>query len=165
MAASDITLIGGDLRTIVTSIALSRKTVGVIKQGLFWAFGYNVVLIPVAMGLLYPFFGILLNPVLAAAAMAMSSVSVVTNALRLRSFRAPESPEQILHPPLGERIRDYGYLAGIAALAVVVGGAAIFFANPAHQESPQPMPDHGEMGGVLPTEHVAGSLLVTNPGE
>ena len=165
MAASDITLIGGDLRTIVTSIALSRKTVGVIKQGLFWAFGYNVVLIPVAMGLLYPFFGILLNPVLAAAAMAMSSVSVVTNALRLRSFRAPESPEQILHPPLGERIRDYGYLAGIAVLAVVVGGAAIFFANPAHQESPQPMPDHGEMGGVLPTEHVAGSLLVTNPGE
>ena len=165
MAASDITLIGGNLRTIVTSIALSRKTVGVIKQGLFWAFGYNVVLIPVAMGLLYPFFGILLNPVLAAAAMAMSSVSVVTNALRLRSFRAPESPEQILHPPLGERIRDYGYLAGIAALAVVVGGAAIFFANPAHQESPQPMPDHGEMGGVLPTEHVTGSLLVTNPGE
>jgi Cu+-exporting ATPase len=86
MAASDITLIGGDLRTIVTAIALSRKTVGVIKQGLFWAFAYNIVLIPVAMGLLFPFFGVLLNPLLAAAAMAMSSVSVVTNALRLRRF-------------------------------------------------------------------------------
>jgi Cu+-exporting ATPase len=88
MAASDVTLIGGDLRTIVTAIALSRKTVGVIKQGLFWAFAYNVLLIPVAMGALYPLFGVLLNPVLAAAAMAMSSVSVVTNALRLRRFRA-----------------------------------------------------------------------------
>jgi Cu+-exporting ATPase len=86
MAASDITLIGGDLRNIVTAIALSRKTVATIKQGLVWAFGYNIVLIPVAMGLLYPFFGILLSPVLAAAAMAMSSVSVVTNALRLRRF-------------------------------------------------------------------------------
>jgi len=90
MAASDITLIGGDLRAIVTGIALSRKTVGVIKQGLFWAFAYNVLLIPVAMGVLYPLFGVLLNPVLAAAAMAMSSVSVVTNALRLRRFQPPE---------------------------------------------------------------------------
>ncbi len=89
MAASDITLIGGDLRGIVIGIALSRKTVGVIKQGLFWAFAYNVVLIPIAMGLLYPLFGVLLNPVLAAAAMAMSSVSVVTNALRLRGFQRP----------------------------------------------------------------------------
>jgi P-type Cu+ transporter len=161
MAASDITLIGGDLRTIVTAIALSRKTVGVIKQGLFWAFGYNVVLIPVAMGLLYPLFGILLNPVIAAAAMAMSSVSVVTNALRLRSFRAPESPEQILHPPLGERIREYGYLAGIAVVAVVVGGAALFLANPAHQ-TPAPMPNHGETGaapGVI--DDAASAVLVT----
>ncbi len=156
MAASDVTLIGGDLRTIVTAIALSRKTVGVIKQGLFWAFGYNVVLIPVAMGLLYPFFGILLNPVLAAAAMAMSSVSVVTNALRLRSFRAPESPEQILHPPLAERVREYGYLAGIAVVAVVVGGAALFLANPAHQP-PQPMPDRDQMGSVR--------LVVEDPRE
>jgi len=89
MAASDITLIGGDLRTIVTAIALSRKTVGVIKQGLFWAFAYNVLLIPVAMGGLYPLFRVLLSPVLAAAAMAMSSVSVVTNALRLRGFKRP----------------------------------------------------------------------------
>ena len=89
MAASDVTLIGGDLRNIVTAIALSRRTVATIKQGLFWAFAYNVVLIPVAMGVLYPAFGILLSPVLAAAAMAMSSVSVVTNALRLRRFQPP----------------------------------------------------------------------------
>jgi P-type Cu+ transporter len=88
MSASDITLIGSDLRSIVTAIALSRKTVSVIKQGLFWAFAYNVVLIPVAAGLLYPLIGVLLNPILAAAAMAMSSVSVVTNALRLRGFKA-----------------------------------------------------------------------------
>jgi P-type Cu+ transporter len=87
LAASDITLVGGDLRNLVTAIALSRKTVGIIKQGLFWAFAYNIVLIPVAMGALYPFFGVLLSPVLAAAAMAMSSVSVVTNALRLRGER------------------------------------------------------------------------------
>jgi Cu+-exporting ATPase len=164
MAASDITLIGGDLRTIVTAIALSRKTVGVIKQGLFWAFGYNVLLIPVAMGLLYPFFGILLNPVIAAAAMAMSSVSVVTNALRLRSFRAPESPAQILNPPLGERIREYGYLAGIAVVAVVVGGAALLFANPAHQ-TPAPMPDHGDMGAPIVNHHVAGDALAAHPIE
>jgi P-type Cu+ transporter len=84
MAASDVTLIGGDLRNIITAIGLSRRTVSVIKQGLFWAFAYNVVLIPVAMGLLYPLFGLLLSPMLAAAAMAMSSVTVVTNALRLR---------------------------------------------------------------------------------
>jgi Cu+-exporting ATPase len=86
MAASDITLIGADLRGIVSAIRLSRATVGVIKQGLFWAFAYNVVSIPVAMGVLYPAFGVLLNPVLAAAAMAMSSLSVVANALRLRRF-------------------------------------------------------------------------------
>ncbi|HET8999395.1 MAG TPA: heavy metal translocating P-type ATPase [bacterium] len=91
IAASDITLIGGDLRTIATAIALSRRTVGVIIQGLIWAFAYNVLLIPVAMGVLYPWIHVLLSPVLAAAAMAMSSVSVVTNALRLRGFRPPLS--------------------------------------------------------------------------
>ena len=129
MAASDITLIGGDLRSIVTAIALSRQTVGVIKQGLFWAFAYNVILIPVAMGLLYPFFHVLLSPMLAAAAMAMSSVSVVTNALRLRGFTAPSSPQAILHPPLGQRLRAYAYLGTIALLALVVGAAALFFAQ------------------------------------
>ncbi|MGH2560765.1 MAG: heavy metal translocating P-type ATPase, partial [Thermomicrobiales bacterium] len=128
MAASDITLIGGDLRTIVTSIALSRKTVGVIKQGLFWAFAYNVVLIPVAMGALYPVFDVLLNPVLAAAAMAMSSVSVVTNALRLRGFRRPESAAEILHPSLASRVGEYAYLVGIAVVAVGIGALALIYA-------------------------------------
>jgi Cu+-exporting ATPase len=127
MAASDITLIGGDLHNIVTGIALSRKTVGAIKQGLFWAFAYNVLLIPVAMGALYPLFQVLLNPVLAAAAMAMSSVSVVTNALRLRGFRRPNSAREILHPSLGARIGEYAYLVGIAVVALGVGAAALYF--------------------------------------
>jgi P-type Cu+ transporter len=132
MAASDITLIGGDLRGIVTGIALSRKTVGVIKQGLFWAFAYNVALIPVAMGALYPFFAVLLNPLLAAAAMAASSVSVVTNALRLRRFKRPASAEEILHPPLRERVAEYAYLVGIAVVALAIGAAALYFARPGH---------------------------------
>jgi P-type Cu+ transporter len=129
MAASDITLIGSDLRSIVTAIALSRKTVGVIKQGLFWAFAYNIVLIPVAMGLLYPVFGVLLNPLLAAAAMAMSSVSVVTNALRLRRFSRPATAAAILHPPLRERVAEYAYLVGIALVALAIGAAALTFAR------------------------------------
>ncbi len=86
MEASDITLIGGDLKGVVASIALSKATIRNIKQNLFWAFAYNTILIPVAAGLLFPFFGILLNPMFAAAAMGMSSVTVVTNALRLRKF-------------------------------------------------------------------------------
>jgi Cu+-exporting ATPase len=88
MEASDITLIRGDLMPIVTAIALSRATMRTIKQNLFWAFGYNAALIPVAAGILYPLFGVLLNPMFAAAAMALSSVSVVSNSLRLRRFRA-----------------------------------------------------------------------------
>jgi P-type Cu+ transporter len=124
MAASDVTLIGGDLRTIVTAIALSRRTVATIKQGLFWAFAYNVLLIPLAMGLLYPFFGLLLSPVLAAAAMASSSVSVVTNALRLRGFRPPASPQELLHPPLGRRMAESAYLVAIGLVALGIGLAA-----------------------------------------
>ena len=132
MAASDITLIGGDLRNIVAAISLSRKTVGKIKQGLFWAFAYNVALIPVAAGALYPFFGVLLSPVLAAATMAMSSVSVVTNALRLRSFRRPKSAEEILHPPLRTRIGEVAYLGTIAAVAFGIGAAALYLAPAGH---------------------------------
>jgi Cu+-exporting ATPase len=82
--ASDITLIKDDLRSVPAAIKLSFQTMKVIKQNLFWAFFYNSLGIPIAAGALYPFFGILLNPVFAAAAMAMSSVSVVSNSLRLR---------------------------------------------------------------------------------
>ena len=85
--AADITLINKDLRSVVSAIKLSKKTMSIIKQNLFWAFGYNVILIPVAMGILYPFAQILLNPILASAAMAMSSVSVVTNSLRLKLIK------------------------------------------------------------------------------
>jgi P-type Cu+ transporter len=86
MEAADITLITGDVRGVVTAIQLSRRTLCTIKQNLFWAFVYNILGIPVAAGVLYPFVGVLLNPALAAAAMAMSSVSVVSNSLRLRRF-------------------------------------------------------------------------------
>lgn len=89
MEAADITLISGDLMGVVASISLSRKTIQIIKQNLFWAFFYNTALIPVAAGILYPFFGILLNPIFAAGAMGMSSVTVVSNSLRLRRFRPP----------------------------------------------------------------------------
>lgn len=86
MEASDITLVGGDLNGVVIAIALSRKTMTVIRQNLFWAFAYNILGIPVAAGLLFPFFGLLLSPIIASAAMAFSSVSVVLNSLRLRAF-------------------------------------------------------------------------------
>ncbi len=87
MESSDITLITGDLRAVVAAIQLSKRTIRTIKQNLFWAFVYNVLGIPIAAGILYPFWGILLNPMIASAAMAMSSVSVVSNSLRLKSFR------------------------------------------------------------------------------
>jgi Cu+-exporting ATPase len=82
--AGDITLIRDDLMGVPEAISLSQVTMRVIKQNLFWAFFYNVIGIPIAAGALYPFFGILLNPEFAAAAMALSSVSVVSNSLRLR---------------------------------------------------------------------------------
>jgi Cu+-exporting ATPase len=88
LEASDITLVGDDLGGVATAVRLSRATMRTIRQNLGWAFGYNVLLIPVAAGLLFPLAGLLLNPALAAGAMALSSVSVVTNSLRLRGFRA-----------------------------------------------------------------------------
>ena len=78
----------GDLRGVVNAFAVSRATMRNIRQNLFWAFGYNTALIPVAAGVLYPAFGILLSPVLAAGAMALSSVFVLSNALRLRGVKA-----------------------------------------------------------------------------
>ena len=87
IAASDITLISGDLNGIVTAIQLSRATMKNIRQNLFFAFIYNALGIPIAAGVLYPIFGWLLNPMIAGAAMALSSVSVVTNALRLKRFK------------------------------------------------------------------------------
>ena len=83
--AADIALMRGDLAGVVRAITLSRRTMRTMKQNLFWAFVYNVIGIPVAAGILYPMFGVLLSPVLASAAMAFSSVSVVTNSLRLRN--------------------------------------------------------------------------------
>ena len=91
LEAADITLLRGELSGVATAIALSRRTVQVIRQNLFWAFAYNTAGIPLAAGLLYPFFGVLLDPMLAASAMALSSVSVVTNSLRLRTMRLAES--------------------------------------------------------------------------
>jgi P-type Cu+ transporter len=122
IAASDVTLVGGDLRGIVSAIALSRRTVATMKQGLAWAFGYNILLIPVAAGALYAWDGLLLDPVLASAAMAMSSVSVLSNALRLRRFKRPATVEEILHPPLRARVAQYAYLTGVGVVALAIGG-------------------------------------------
>jgi Cu+-exporting ATPase len=88
LEASDITLVGDDLGGVATAVRLSRATMRTIRQNLAWAFGYNVLLIPVAAGVLFPLAGLLLSPALAAGAMALSSVSVVGNSLRLRAFRA-----------------------------------------------------------------------------
>ncbi len=87
MEASDVTLIRGDLRGVVTALQLSKRALRTIRENLFWAFIYNAVGIPIAAGVLYPFFGVLLSPVLASAAMAWSSLSVVLNSLTLRRFK------------------------------------------------------------------------------
>ena len=87
--AADVVLMSGNLQMVPTAIALSTATMNNIRQNLFWAFIYNAALIPVAAGVLYPFFGILLSPMFAAGAMALSSVFVVSNALRLKAFKGP----------------------------------------------------------------------------
>ncbi|MEX2502953.1 MAG: heavy metal translocating P-type ATPase [Trueperaceae bacterium] len=87
--SADVVLMSGDLRGVPNAVVLSRSTLRNIRQNLFWAFAYNTVLIPVAAGVLYPAFGLLLSPILAAAAMGLSSVFVLSNALRLRTFRPP----------------------------------------------------------------------------
>ncbi|MER3451657.1 MAG: heavy metal translocating P-type ATPase, partial [Thermus sp.] len=87
--AGEVILISGDLRGLVNAVALSRATLRTILLNFFWAYAYNTALIPVAAGALYPFFGLLLHPMLAAAAMSLSSLFVLTNSLRLRGFRPP----------------------------------------------------------------------------
>jgi Cu+-exporting ATPase len=89
LESADVVLMRSDLREVATSILLSKRTIRTVKQNLFWAFGYNVVGIPVAAGLLHLVGGPLLNPMIAAAAMSLSSVSVLANALRLKRFSAP----------------------------------------------------------------------------
>ena len=103
--SGSVTLMSGDLRALVTAFALSRATMRNIKQNLFWAFAYNVALIPLAAGVFYPFTGLLLDPIFAAAAMALSSVTVVSNALRLRRFRPPRAGRERARPVEGRIAR------------------------------------------------------------
>ena len=94
MESADVVLVGGELERVVTAIALSRATMRNIRQNLFWAYVYNAVGLPIAAGVLFPINGTLLDPMIAAGAMALSSLSVLANALRLRWFRAePQAME------------------------------------------------------------------------
>ena len=100
--SGDVVLMSGDLRGIVNATALSKRTHRTIISNFVWAYGYNVALIPVAAGMLYPFIGVLLSPMLAAAAMSVSSVFVLTNSLRLRRFtpdpgNATPRPNEAVH--------------------------------------------------------------------
>jgi Cu+-exporting ATPase len=123
--AAGVTLVGGDPRGVPAAIALSRATMAVVRENLFWAFAYNVLLIPVAMGALVPV-GIVLSPALAAAAMALSSVAVVTNSLRLRSFDARSDATR---RPLGggpiARLRRGWYLGAVALASLALAGGVM----------------------------------------
>ncbi len=153
LAASDLTLMSGDLRLLVTALAVSRATVRTLRQGLFWAFAYNALLIPVAAGVLYPATGWLLTPVLAAAAMAASSVSVVTNALRLRTFRPPTRAREIVHPRLGQRLGEWAWLGGIALAALALGILVTSWIPLPHPGNHEGMTPPGGSHGTSPTEH------------
>jgi len=124
--ASDVTLIGGDPRGIPAAIGLSRATMAVIRQNLFWAFAYNVVLIPVAMGVLFPTFGVMLSPALAAGAMALSSVAVVLNSLRLRAFDArPDAVHRVTRRGALGRLREAWFLVVVAAASLGIAGGVL----------------------------------------
>jgi uncharacterized cupredoxin-like copper-binding protein len=114
----------GDPRGVAASIGLSRATMRIVRQNLAWAFGYNLLLIPVAAGVLIPSFGLSLSPALAAGAMAMSSVSVVANSLRLRAYDArPEAPHGLTRRQGLGRLRDAWFLVliGLAGLGLAGG--------------------------------------------
>ena len=114
-----------DPRLVASAVTLARRTVRTIRQNLFWAFAYNVVLIPVAAGILFPTFGILLSPALAAGAMALSSVSVVANSLRLR--RVDVRPEHLRPVRSGTlaALRDGAFLVGVAVIALATAGGVV----------------------------------------
>ncbi len=124
--AASVTLVGSDPRGVAAAIGLSRATMSIVRQNLFWAFAYNVILIPVAMGVLVPAFGIGLSPALAAGAMALSSVSVVLNSLRLRGYDArPEASHGIGRRSLAGRLRAAWFLGAVALAALVVAGGVL----------------------------------------
>jgi Cu+-exporting ATPase len=124
--AAGVTLMSGDPRGVPAAIGLSRATMTVVRQNLFWAFAYNVILIPVAMGVLIPTFGISLSPALAAGAMALSSVSVVANALRLRTFDArPDVPHRISRTGVVGGLREAWFLGAIGLAAFGLAGGVM----------------------------------------
>ena len=94
MDAGQVTLVNGDIGGVATALELSQATLRTIRQNLFWAFGYNIVCIPIAAGVLYPLLGWRLNPAIASAAVALSSVSVVSNSRRNRNLLRPPRPAQ-----------------------------------------------------------------------
>jgi Cu+-exporting ATPase len=142
--SSDITLISGALTGVVTAIQLSRATMRNIRQNLVWAFGYNVIGIPIAAGALYPFLGLRLSPMIAAGAMALSSLSVVTNSNRLRGFRVrPASPALV---------------AGVVEPTVEVGSAppdSVAQTEHAKEGATRPLETGATSGGEMEREQSA----------
>ena len=126
IGSAGITLMGGDPRGVAAAIGLSTATMRVVRQNLVWAFGYNVVLIPLAAGVLIPSLGIALSPALAAGAMAMSSVSVVLNSLRLRGYDArPEAQHQLGRRRGLARLRDAWFLVAVAVAGLALAGGVL----------------------------------------